>query len=382
MDWFAQTPFDRLNDALLEIHSATSLGRVISALVTHIPKLVPIGSTAGFHVDENWQFTRIISPDLDSQLFFDYKDYYEPFDVYKEIVFARDPLPSVDVSSQLIDYKQWEQSPHRSDFLLPNEMYHLAGIQILVGGQLVGDICLHREEGASDFNPGEVSVLHILQRHASLAARNRLVLTGSSESADVLATAIENSRFGVLVFDQCFRLAYRNSLGQRICEQYRQCAGMGVTLLETLRDLLAHEYAASANLPQPRCNSSWAGSLPLVHYTLAYTVIKNTASSGGVNYIVYLEWRDDGGGPGEPPALPYKLSNREYEIARLLTHGMSNDLIAMALNVSANTVKTHLKNIMRKTGCHTRAEVVYALFGERTQHTGDAPDDEEAGETI
>jgi DNA-binding NarL/FixJ family response regulator len=44
------------------------------------------------------------------------------------------------------------------------------------------------------------------------------------------------------------------------------------------------------------------------------------------------------------------LSDREIDILKLLTTGLSNKEIADKLNISVNTVITHRKNISQKTG--------------------------------
>ncbi len=51
---------------------------------------------------------------------------------------------------------------------------------------------------------------------------------------------------------------------------------------------------------------------------------------------------------------PFDMTAREYETARLAAQGLSNQEIAETLNVSLNTVKTHLKTAYRKTGASSR----------------------------
>ncbi len=56
------------------------------------------------------------------------------------------------------------------------------------------------------------------------------------------------------------------------------------------------------------------------------------------------------------------LSERELELLKLVALGYSNKLAAKELNVSANTVKYHMKNILRKLGVKNRAEAAaYAV---------------------
>ncbi|HVB11328.1 MAG TPA: response regulator transcription factor, partial [Bacillota bacterium] len=50
------------------------------------------------------------------------------------------------------------------------------------------------------------------------------------------------------------------------------------------------------------------------------------------------------------------LSTREEEVLRLLSRGATNKEIAAALDISENTVKAHLKSILRKLGVGNRVE--------------------------
>ena len=51
-----------------------------------------------------------------------------------------------------------------------------------------------------------------------------------------------------------------------------------------------------------------------------------------------------------------RLSNRELQILTLLVHGLSNRELAKELNVSVETVKTHMRNILRKLAASGRTE--------------------------
>ncbi|MGH2677844.1 MAG: LuxR C-terminal-related transcriptional regulator [Actinomycetota bacterium] len=50
------------------------------------------------------------------------------------------------------------------------------------------------------------------------------------------------------------------------------------------------------------------------------------------------------------------LTGREREILQLLARGMDNQAIAKQLHLSAHTARTHVGNILRKLGVHSRAE--------------------------
>jgi DNA-binding NarL/FixJ family response regulator len=58
------------------------------------------------------------------------------------------------------------------------------------------------------------------------------------------------------------------------------------------------------------------------------------------------------------PDRPDVLSGREVEVLRLLDAGASNKDIAESLVLSANTVKTHIRNVLAKLGARSRGEAV------------------------
>jgi len=56
-----------------------------------------------------------------------------------------------------------------------------------------------------------------------------------------------------------------------------------------------------------------------------------------------------------------RLSNREWDVLKLLLQGKSNKLIASSLNVSIRTVEFHLKNIYSKFQVSSRIELILKL---------------------
>jgi DNA-binding NarL/FixJ family response regulator len=53
-----------------------------------------------------------------------------------------------------------------------------------------------------------------------------------------------------------------------------------------------------------------------------------------------------------------RLSQREWEVARLLAEGCTNVNVAARCGVSPNTVRTLMRRLYRKLGVYNRAELV------------------------
>lgn len=60
-------------------------------------------------------------------------------------------------------------------------------------------------------------------------------------------------------------------------------------------------------------------------------------------------------------ARTYDLTRREEEILALLLQGRTRSEIARELFVSGDTVKTHIRNLYRKTGVAGKDQLVEAL---------------------
>jgi len=58
-----------------------------------------------------------------------------------------------------------------------------------------------------------------------------------------------------------------------------------------------------------------------------------------------------------PPAHPH-LTPRQTEVLRLLEHGRSTNQIAAELHLSTETVRNHIRHILRALGVHSRLEAV------------------------
>lgn len=64
----------------------------------------------------------------------------------------------------------------------------------------------------------------------------------------------------------------------------------------------------------------------------------------------------------DAPGLLAALSSSELAVLKLIVEGRDNDEIAEILVLSVHTVRTHLKNIYRKLGVHSRSDCIFAVL--------------------
>jgi DNA-binding CsgD family transcriptional regulator len=63
-------------------------------------------------------------------------------------------------------------------------------------------------------------------------------------------------------------------------------------------------------------------------------------------------------GPPRAQSSTLELTPRQLEVLQLLAEGASTETIAAALHLSRETVRNHVRNILRSLGVHSRLEAV------------------------
>jgi len=58
---------------------------------------------------------------------------------------------------------------------------------------------------------------------------------------------------------------------------------------------------------------------------------------------------------------------REQELITLIGRGLQNKVIAYELNISENTVRAHISNIMRKYNLHNRTQIAVMFTTRRAE---------------
>jgi two-component system nitrate/nitrite response regulator NarL len=67
------------------------------------------------------------------------------------------------------------------------------------------------------------------------------------------------------------------------------------------------------------------------------------------------------------------LTPREWEVLDLLCSGLTVDDIAEQLVLARDTVRTHVKRLLRKLGAHSQAEAIEIANGMRSTFTPTIP---------
>ena len=70
----------------------------------------------------------------------------------------------------------------------------------------------------------------------------------------------------------------------------------------------------------------------------------------------------------------YRMTDRELQIAQYICKGMGNEQIADTLSIRQGTVKTHIRNIYRKTWVRNKIAMLLRFLEDTNSHPAMASD--------
>jgi DNA-binding CsgD family transcriptional regulator len=175
---------------------------------------------------------------------------------------------------------------------------------------------------------------------------------------------------GTLIFDLSGRLLYYNSQAFSLLSKSKASLGKGGSPLNFPSELLDLYQKTRLRLEEDLQSGMKEVDQAVLDDPSNPITLRSFAVGNGVpprdriRILIMLEPspREDGTDLGKTAAA-FKLSPREVEVVQRILDGLTYPAIAEALYVSPETVKTHVKHIMRKLGVSTRSQIMAKLMG-------------------
>jgi len=160
---FSENEYEIYNNLIVELNNCYSVEQLQKILMQEINLLIPSDSLIFIHYNPDGITAKSsIVKNLDKSLFSQYKNYYQKHDIYKERVHTLTKPPVVNRASDFISYNTWEKNEHRNDFLLPQGIYHISCLEIIINNKISCSLSLHRNFKHNDFSDREINILYIL----------------------------------------------------------------------------------------------------------------------------------------------------------------------------------------------------------------------------
>jgi PAS domain S-box-containing protein len=184
----------------------------------------------------------------------------------------------------------------------------------------------------------------------------------------LFATAFKQSKNPMALVDDERRHVDVNAAYQRLLGRGRDeiigrhvwdfvVGGPIFTLAQWQAALASHRFHGQAELERAdgsRVAVQWAGATEVATGRRLVLFVALSTSRWGASFRRSLEIDRE---PGE-------LSPRELEIVRMIARGESGPEIAAELHIAHDTVRTHVRNAMKKVGARSRAHLVAKVLGE------------------
>ena len=346
----------KFNDLLQSMYLATDIGEFRESVLQGLRGIVPFES-AVFFLTDDVIFLEPYSVDLDDRTFKAYKERYEVLDKYKAAVFSLPFIPPVDRSSDYLNYGEWQKNEHRADFLLRQDIFNLACVQVFAGDSMAGMISLHRNRKQPDFSDKEMQTLLLLSSHLNRAFSKHAHLGQLDVLGDAFDKVFDSVGASVLVMNSKLEVIYANSLA-RSNILTKESGYKTNKLMDHLK------FICGKMLKMDRLPGTWALTTSFQGLTGKRNFhIFLRIPTGTTNPQLVLYEPNSLNVPAlSPEQVGKELSYKEREVAQFILLGKSNEEIARILSVSLNTVKSHVSSILHKSGVRNRAEFMAEVF--------------------
>lgn len=242
----------------------------------------------------------------------------------------------------------------RGGFLSSQRDFYIVCLRIVHKGQFLGEIYLHRGKDKPDFDAAELFTLRVMQPHVSTVFNIIHTVTAVQH---LETDNIPGSHLGMCAFDGDMSLVGGNLTG---VEMLKTVTVFGSSVLYHLKETCA-DAVSDDGLQKNGSVALITKLLKTPNGALKLDIYANNTrkANGKFQFVALMQYCD------ETPKIAdykFKFTKREADIIDGLIQGKNNIQLAEALSISANTIKTHIKSIYKKTGTNNRAELTYVLM--------------------
>lgn len=270
----------------------------------------------------------------------------------------------------LVSPQEQRSSGFYQEWLRHLDIHHLLGAVFPAGAGSVAVLGIHRPAAAGRYRRRERDQAVILLPHLQRALRLRQQLQDAKLQRGLALEALERLDAGVFIVDVERRVRYMNSTAERLL---REETGLSVLhdrlslqrpawrdrlsgmLQAVLQEGCAEVVPTVLQMPRHR-------RLPLV-LEVAPLGPGHAAMAGGQRAALVLVRDPEISIPIDRLQALFGLTRTEVAVASALVRGQSLPDMAAQMQVGLETLRTHIKHILLKTGTHRQAEAAALLAG-------------------
>ena len=328
-------------------------------------------------IDERLPAVRAnVHHNLDPELQEAHRQYYVTRDVFIEAL--RDyPAGFAAPGEVYMSLRELQRTEFFANYLQPQDSYHVCGGLAMRNEEFTIKFGLQRDKKTGPFSREDAAFIQRFIPHIQRAARLGHLLDLANQQLAAAESALESLAVGVILLDEHEAVLHANSKAEDMLGSQRGLASIHGRLAATqpadagrLRDTLAAVRAragqGSPPVPetllltpvpgepqvlvvacpvspsQPHFRGPWPQATVAVF-------VSNLADAGLLNHEVLMTL--------------YGLTPSEARLACALTKGRELNALSDEWQVSRETLRTHLKRVLGKTGTARQSELIRLLSG-------------------
>ena len=278
-------------------------------------------------------------------------------------------MSQIITGDDLVTAEEQAHSGYYQEWLSELDIHHMLGAVFPAVDGAVGVMGIHRPRAAERYGANDRRRAALLLPHLRRALQLGQRLSLSSVQ-NVALQALDQIAAGVIVLDGAGRVIHASGPAEAILQTNRELAVKGgrlwcrqPALNERLQSQIRDALETAAGRPAPAGAAlavAREGRAPL---TLTVAPLRPSATGLGDQRpcaLVFVR-EPDTALAIEPLCELFGLTPAEGAVAADLARGLSLDHIARLRGVRIATVRSHLKQILSKTGTHRQAELAALL---------------------
>ncbi len=353
-------------DILKFFESMAQGGNFRQQALFSLAELCNLEHSTFFLIDPGGNLFDPVTLNVESGIADNYVEHFQDKDIFhpqnlpsKQYVYS--PVMHI---TDVMSMKEFEQTEYYNDFLRVQGFYHETIISLTEKGKLIGGIGLYKPQN-EEFKPETKDQLKLITRFLEGQLSQHLALQRALADQQMYQRCMDENPTGIILFDRNFSILFSNkAAGEMVAALLHKSIN--------LDQFIKHAVSLTGTLTSPdRVSTLTLYSPSLKEFTIRIKPVDNRLFPGRQTFLMELMPGDSSlqGSPGPDRAVienvrdTYDLSDRELQVLGLVMQGLSNIETAERLFISPNTVKAHLRNILRKTGTRNRMMLYRKIRG-------------------
>lgn len=274
-------------------------------------------------------------------------------------------------SDQFMSLQELRRLPFYQALCAPSDVAHMGGGIVRNEANVTYMFAVQRNESQGMFREEELAHIRMLIAHFDKARAIGLKIGALQQTVRTLRQVLDQSDFGVFLVGEQAIVTWCNAPAERIIRdedglaiRLSRLSAMNCQTSQAIDEALVSAIATSCN------RGDGAGAYIAVErpsgkraYQLTISPISKHDNWGADAFAVVFVLD-----PDHPPALPltafqslFELTAAEARVARAILLGLNVQEIADRFEISANTVRTQLKSVLRKCNVRSQSELMQLL---------------------